>query len=50
MFSRSFSLTTAQMEFLIGIVGNGFVLTAADCNQARSIIIMKRGACSSNYN
>ena len=29
------------MDFLIGIVGDGFVLTAADCSQARSVVLMK---------
>ncbi len=31
------------MDFLIGIVGDGFVLTASDCTQARSIVVMKTG-------
>jgi hypothetical protein len=29
------------MDFLIGIVGNGFVLVGADSAQARSVVIMK---------
>lgn len=31
------------MDFLIGIVGKGFVLVAADTAQARSIVMMKEG-------
>ena len=30
------------MDFLIGITGADFVLMAADCSQARSIIVMKK--------
>ena len=31
-----------NMDFLIGITGADFVLMAADCSQARSIIVMKK--------
>jgi len=30
------------MDFLIGIVGKDFTLMAADCSQARSIVVMKK--------
>jgi hypothetical protein len=32
------------MDFLIGITGKDFVLMAADSSQARSIVVMKKGA------
>jgi hypothetical protein len=31
------------MEFSIGIQGADFILTASDCNGARSIVRMKEG-------
>lgn len=34
------------MEFSIGIQGSDFVLTASDCNGARSIVRMKEGLLS----
>lgn len=31
------------MDFLVGIKGADFVIMAADCSQARSIVVMKKG-------
>lgn len=36
-------LNQTTMDFLVGIVGDGFTLVASDCGQARSIVMMKKG-------